>query len=385
MKRSIYILTLIGFILIGLGSCSNDTEIDTSTLEGKREALTKNKDKVAELKAEIEKLEAEIAELDPSSVKKEKALNITTTKVEKKDFEEFIEIVGNIETKGNYTATSEIPGTITSMNYKEGDAIGRGSLVATIDNESTLKSKGELELKLKLARDVFERRERLWKQNIGSEIEFLTAKNNVESLEKSIETLGTQISKANVYAPAGGVVERVNLRQGELASPGVPIINIISTANVQVVADVAETYLPVIKKGSKINVHIPSLNMDREAKITKIGTLINPNNRTFKIEANISNKDRVLKPNLQTMIKISQFKAEDAIVVPTNIVRRNAGEEFVFVIEQTPSGKRAKKQIIKTGKSFEGQTLIEAGLTGDEELVAEGGNLVKDGSLLRIR
>jgi len=378
---------MVGFLLIGMVACSggDETGIDTSTLEGKREALAVNKTKISNLKDEVKKLEEEIAMLDPSSVKKEKAMNITTAKVEKKDFEEFIEVVGSIETKGNYTATSEIPGIITRMNYKEGDNISKGALVATIDNETSIKSKGEIELKLELAKDLFARRERLWKQNIGSEIEYLTAKNNVESLEKSLETLGSQLSKGNVYAPAGGVVEMVNLNQGELASPGVPIINIISTANVQVVADVAETYLSKIKKGAKISVNIPSLDIDRDAKITKIGTLINPNNRTFKIEANISNRDRVLKPNLQTMIKISQYKVEDAVVVPTNIVRRSGEEEFVFVIDQTATGKRAKKQIIKTGKSFEGMTVIEEGLTGDEELVDEGGNLVKDGSLLRIR
>ena len=381
---------MVGFLLIGMVSCSGGddgggTEIDTSTLEGKREALAAKKTTISDLKDEVKRLEEEIAKLDPSSVKKEKVTNITTAKVEKKDFEEFIEVVGSIETKGNYTATSEIPGIITQMNFKEGDYISSGDLVATINNETSVKSRGEIELKLELARDLFTRRERLWKQNIGSEIEYLTAKNNVESLEKSLETLGSQLSKSDVYAPAGGVVERVNLHQGELASPGVPIINIISTADVQVVADVAENYLSKIKKGAKIDVHIPSLEIDRSAKITKIGTLINPNNRTFKIEANISNRDRALKPNLQTMIKISQFKLEDAVVVPTNIIRRSGDEEFVFVVEQTASGKRAKKQLLKTGKTFEGMTVIEEGLMGDEDLVDEGGNLVKDGSLLRIR
>lgn len=381
-------LILIGllFTLIGFSACNSSkskSNLDDGSLEGKRAALTEKKDLVTALKADIKKLEKEIATLDPSSVKKEKVVSVSTIKVEPQDYEEHVEVFGTIETKGNYMATSEMPGVLTTMNYKEGDLISKGSLVATIDGQSFDNSKAEIELQLNLAKDVFQRRERLWKQNIGSEMEYLTAKNNVEALEKSLVSLATQVSKTNVYAPAGGVVERVNIHQGELASPGVPIINIISTANVQVVADISEQYLSVIKKGDRIQVEIPALDIERSAKITNIGTLINPANRTFKIEAQISNSDRKLKPNLQAAIKIKQFGQKDAIVIPTNIILREKGEEYVYVVDSSGEKPMAKKQSIKSDRSFDGNTLIVAGLTGEEAIISDGKNLVKDGVLVK--
>ncbi len=387
--KTIQSFLLILFTLLSLYSCNqqaNADGIDTSTVEGKKTLLKNKRQELNNLKAEIKQIEKDILAADPDAFgKKKKPVLVTTKKTQKKDFEEFVEIQGTIETKGEYTATSQIPGTITSMKFKEGDKIRKGQLIATIDNQSFSDSKGEIEVQLQLARDIFEKRARLWEQKIGSEIEYLTAKNNVEALEKSLESLGTQTNKSNVYAPASGMVEMVNLNQGELASPGVPILTIISLKDVQVVADVAENYLPMVKEGDEIFVHLPALDLDREARITNIGARINPANRTFKIEANVSNKDGKLKPNLMTMIRIQQFEEKDAIVVPTNIILQDGDEEFIYIVEQTPKGKFAKKQVIERGQSFKGETQVISGLTGDEVFIAEGFNKVKEGDLLRVR
>lgn len=233
------------------GTANNNNEYDLSSIDGKKQAIESKREQIASLKDEIKKLEAEITKEDPSALKKEKVFNITVHQTEKRNYEEFIEASGNIETKGKFNATSQIPGTITYMPFEEGDAISKGSLVATIDNSTFQTNRDEIQVQLRLARDVYERRKRLWDQNIGSEIEYLNAQNNVESLEKRLASLNVQENKTKVYAPASGVVERVGLRQGELASPGMPIVNIISTSNVQVVADLVETYLPFVKKEIK--------------------------------------------------------------------------------------------------------------------------------------
>lgn len=130
---------------------------------------------------------------------------------------------------------------------------------------------------------------------------------------------------------------------------------------------------------------IPALEIEREARISNIGTLINPQNRTFKIEADISNRDRKLKPNLQALIKVKQFEQTEAVVIPTNLIMKDGEDSYVYVVEQTPKGKKAKKQIVIVGRNSNGESIIEEGLTGEESLVADGKNLVKDQDLLRIR
>ncbi len=378
-------LSSLFMVCIVLIFCSCGGAEFEDNLEGKRKELKAKKEAQKELQTAIKGLEKEIAELDPSSVKKEKETNVKVDSSRLKNYEEYVEVFGTIETKGNYTATSEMPGNIISMNYKEGDNIQKGALVAIISGDNFDRSRDEIDVQLKLAKDLFERRERLWKQNIGSEIEFITARNNVEALEKKIASLNAQVAKTKVYAPGSGVVERVNLKQGELASPGVPILTIISTSNVQVVADVAENYLPVIKKGDKIEVEFTSLEMEREARITNIGTMINPANRTFKIEAKISNSDRKLKPNMQALIKIKQFGKKDAVVIPTNVILRDGTEDYVFIAQETDTGMRAKKKMIKTDRSYNGESLVSEGLAANELVIGDGKNLLKEGDLLKLR
>lgn len=383
--------SLFTFIVILIYACggaaAEPTEkgglVDDGSVESKKEILQAKKKERSTLDAEIRGLEQEIEELDPNAFKG-KPILITVQPVEKKDFEEFTEVAGTIATKGTFNASPEMGGTIRTMNFKEGDNIRSGQLVAKIDNEPYLKQKEELLLQLNLAKDIFQRRDNLWKQKIGSELDYISAKNQVEALEKSLSSLETQVAKANVYAPASGVVEMVHLKQGELAGPGMPILTIINTAKVQVEADVSENYLKSVKTGDKILVEIPALEINREARITNIGSLINPENRTFKIEANISNSDRKLKPNLLAMVKIRKFFEKDALVIPNNSILQNSEGDFVFVVEQTPQGKIAKKIMVELGETSENITQVLGGLTGEETLILEGKTKVKEGSLLTI-
>jgi len=388
MNKIVNVLTFSFFLIIMIFSCSPPVEqnelVDDGTIESKKAILQDKKAKIASLSADISKLEKDIITLDPNAFKGKPVL-VMADKAKKMDFEEFTEVTGSIVTKGNFTANAQMGGTILRMNYEEGDRISKGKLVAEIDAEPLKKSREELELQLKLAKDVFERRNRLWAQKIGSEIDFITAKNQVEALEKSISSLDVQLDKNKVYAPASGVVEMVFAKQGELAGPGAPILSIVNTVNVQVEADVSENYLSSVKVGDEIMVEIPALELNRKAKISNIASMINPENRTFKIEAKISNSDRKLKPNMLTLVKIRQFYEKEAIVIPTNAIIQGENEDFVFIIDQTPQGKLAKKMVIERGKTTDNLTQVKSGLTGSETIIADGKNKVREGSLITVQ
>jgi len=388
MNKIVNVFTFSFLLIILFFSCSQaeatDELIDDGTVESKKAILQDKKAKVSTLNTDISKLESEIIALDPNAFKG-KAILVITDKVKKMDFEEFTEVTGSVVTKGNFTANAQMGGTILQMNYEEGDNIGKGKLVAIIDAEPLKKSREELETQLTLAKDVFNRRSRLWKQKIGSEIEYLTAKNQVEALEKSIASLDVQLDKNKVYSPASGVVEMVYLKQGELANPGAPVLSIVNTVNVQVEADVSENYLSSVKVGDEIMVEIPALDLERKARISNIASMINPENRTFKIEAKISNNDRKLKPNLLTLVKIRQFYEKDAVVIPTNAIIQSDEGDFVFIIEQTPQGKLAKKVVIERGRTSESFTQIKSGLNGTETVITDGKNKVREGSLLTVQ
>jgi len=375
------------FISLFFIACGGDTEfVIPETIEEKR-ALAKTKrtelnslkEQLRELESQTEQLQAAIDEQDPAIIKK---TLVTTIPVKKSDLNRFTQVQGTVQTDDIASAVSEVGGRITRLTVKEGSFVKKGQLIAAIDLESLDKQVAELQTAMGLANEVYERQKRLWDQNIGSEIQFLQAKNNKERLEKSMETIKFQKTKANVYAPISGSVEMVLTKQGEVAGPGVPIVQILNTSKVNVVAEVPETLLKAVKRGQKIKIEFPAIDKEVTIPVTQIGRTINPANRTFKVEAALNNAKGELKPNLLAIIHINDFSAEDVITIDQNIIQSGVGgEKYVMTVGE---GNIAKKTFIKTGESSDGQVIITEGLTDNMLLIGKGGRSVAEGDVLEI-
>lgn len=354
-------------------------------LEGKQAFLKTKQQELKTLRKEIEKLEYEIDSLTPDSEKEKPRVLVTSMPVEKKTFKRYINIQAKVEADDIVAASSETGGRIINLTVDEGSYVKRGQLIAKLDMETINKQIAEVETSLSLANDVYDRQKRLWDQNIGSEIQYLQAKNNKERLEKSLETLNYQLTKANVYAPISGVVDMVFSKAGEMTAPGSPIVQILSTGTVKVAADVPEKYLRDIKRGEMVTVEFPALDSEKNAKVSLIGRTINPGNRTFKVEVNVPNKDGLLKPNLMAAMLLNDFTAENAIVIPLELVQQEvSGRSFVFVKGMNEEGAYAKKIMVETGESYDGEIIIVSGLTGEEELIKEGARGLANNELIKI-
>lgn len=381
---------LIRFFALSIlfGACTtgqNDEFAIPEDLAGQKQLLKEKEEELRVLTDFIAQLKTKIGSQDPEAVKVQKKL-VTTTTVDKKDFEHFIEIQGAVDADDLVAATSEVAGRIIQLKVKEGQNVRAGQLIAKLDLEQINKQIAELEKSLELANTVFERQSRLWNQNIGSEIQYLEAKNQKERLEKSLETLRFQLSKSDVYAPISGVVEEVVLQGGEVAAPGQPIVQILNTNKLKVVANVPETYLRSIKVGEMVTVNFPALNQQQKARVSMIGRTIEPANRTFKVEVNINSQGGLYKPNLLAIMLINDYTEEDAVVVPLETVQQEVGgKSFVFVKETSEKGPIAKKVYVKTGKSYGGDIIIAEGLSGGENLILEGSRGLAENEMIEIQ
>jgi len=380
-----YLLT-ISILLLSLTACNKEANPKTDSiptdLAGKKAYLKERKEELRTLNRKIAKVEAEIGELVPATEKARKLVD--TMLVPTKDFKRFVEIQAVVQSDDMVVASSETGGRILQLQVKEGQAVKKGQLIARIDLEQIDKQAAELNKALELATDLYERQGRLWKQNIGSEVQYLQAKNNKERIEASLETIGFQKTKANVYAPISGVVEQEFLKAGELAAPGMPIVQILNTAKIKVVASVPETYLGKIKKGAMVDIKFPALDKTTRAKVTQLGRTINPGNRTFEIEVAMANKGGLLKPNLLALMLVNDFSIDNAVVIPIEIVQQEvSGKRFVFLKEDGPDGAIAKKVYVETGETYEGEMVITKGLQGGESLITDGGRGLTDGQLVK--
>jgi len=363
-------------------SCQQEDKIPED-LAGKKDYLLKKKQELKALEKSIDEITAEIEKEEPPKAKPRK--NVSARKLTRQDFNRFSEIQANVEADEPTYASSETGGRIVSMNINEGDYVKKGQLIARIDMESVNKQIAELKTSRGLAQDLFNRQKRLWDQKIGTELQFLQAQNNLERIDRSLETIQYQLTKANVYAPSSGYAEMILAKSGEMAGPGAPIIQILNTSKLKVVASLSENFLGKIKRGQMVDVSFPAIELETKAKVSQLGRTIDPANRTFKVELNVPNSKGQLKPNLLATIKVNDYSSKDVVVVPLELVQEEiSGKKYVMVVEQEGEAEISSKKYVETGESYQSQIEILSGLTGDETIIVDGARTLADQELIEV-
>lgn len=380
----ILVAALVLFAFLTQGCQNNSAENEIVSLEKKKDKLRQKKNEFRKLQDAIAELEAQIDLLENGNEREDKALVALDTLM-RKDLQHFSVFQGNVQTRNQVMASAEVSGRIVSIRVREGQTVSGGQLIATLDTEVIDRQIAEVETTLSLARDVFERQQRLWNQNIGSEVQYLEAKNSMERLERSLETLQTQRSRAVVKAPKSGVLDQLLLREGELVSPGSPVAIIVDLRNLKLAVNVPENNLPRVNVGDRVEIDFPSLNESFTSRISRIGSSIDIENRTFLVEADLPAGHPRIKPNLMGRLAVNDRTAENAVVIPLNIVQYElGGRAYVYVAFEKDGRLRAKKKYVKTGLSYRGQIEIREGLEEGDLLIVRGQQEVSSDQLLTL-
>lgn len=386
MKKAITLLSISLLLL----SCGKEKEKSVEeVIEGRN--LTEIKSKKAELSKQKSELTAKIDQLDEAinELDTSKTLNLVFTRVVKDTlFKHYAEVQGDVATDENIIIYPEFSGILKEVKVDEGDQVRKGQTLAIIDDGGLSSQLAQAEAQATLAKTTYERQKRLWEQNIGSEIQYLEAKTNYEALQNSVDQLKSQLSKTVVTAPFSGVIDNVISEQGEVVNPGQnQLFRLISLKNMYVEADVPESYLNKIQKGTDVKVEVSSIDKEFDGRVKQVGNNINPNNRTFEVQVAIPNEKGLVKPNQIATIKLNDYTSEKAIIVPESTIQKNAlGESLVFVLEpETDSTGIAKKVNVKTGYVYKDNIEITEGLKPGQVLIVEGGKGLRDGQEVKIK
>lgn len=367
------------FIIL-LASCGGDDATKNKSLvelEAKRDAL---KTKYGEIGKELAEVEAAIIAMDTAV----KPPLVTIMTIDRNNFSSYFRVQGSVQTDQNAQVLPEIPGVIKKIFVSEGDNVNKGQQIVMLDDNLLRIQIQQLEMNLALAKDLFQKQERLWKQNIGSEVQYLQAKNTVNNIEEQIKQVKETLNKYIVNAPFSGIVDQINLKEGEFASQMMPLLRIINLSNMYIQADVSESYIAQVKKGMEVNVVIPNIDTIKST-ITRVGNFINPENRTFKITVNLP-KNELLKPNLVGTVSIADYTSSNTLALKSSIIMHDAeNRSFVFIAENNGKDLVAKKVIIETGKSYQGYTEIKGGLTSKENIIEKGARKLVDGQEIRLK
>ena len=366
-------LFLAGTLL--LASCGGESKDPKAQLE-------KLKSDQAATQAKIAALEAKTggpAEVAPTPV------SVMNAKPE--SFKSYLEVQGRVDFDQNATVGSRAAGSLTSIRVQRGDRVSKGQVLATVDASILDASMAELRTRMDLARIVYEKQKGLWDQQIGTEIQFLQAKNNYQALQRNLATLNQQKALYNVVAPFAGSVDEVLPKLGEITAPGAPVVRLTSGSGGKILADVSEAYGNSIKAGDNAVVTIPDLGGEElPATVRVVSRGINATSRTFTVELRLKSAKAVdLRPNMVATVRIQNYAAANATVIPVDLVQHDEQNSYVYIVDQEAGKAVARKRIIKTGNNYNGKVEVTKGLTAVDQIISGGYQNLNEGQKVVVQ
>jgi RND family efflux transporter MFP subunit len=363
-----------------LAACSQPAvEGDLQTLTWKRDS-TKNV--VDALNQQIDQYDAAIAALDTSATYDV----VTAYEVNPAMFSHYFEVFGTVEADKSINLYPLNSGKVERIHVKEGQKVSQGQLLVSLDTDLMESSIKELETALSLAKTVFTKQQRLWiDEQIGSEIQYLQAKNNYDGLVQKLQTLKEQKSMSEVRAPFAGTIDEVFTKEGELAAPQMPTIRLVNTSSVYIKADVPESYSNRVKVGTPANVAFTSMDYEVASEVLQVGQFIQEGNRTFSINVSLPEADDV-KPNQMVHVALQDYKNETALSVPSSLVQQDVeGNDFVFALNKMGAYSEVSKVFVEAGLTYEGRTEIKSGIEAGAQLVDKGSRSVRTGQRVHVK
>jgi membrane fusion protein (multidrug efflux system) len=373
MKKITLLIILGTFLLTACGP--RDQQSQLQRMERQRDALNEK----------IELLKAELAQGRSGEPQvREQLMYVAVSEVKPEVFQHFIKVQGTVESDNNILIPSQTSGIVKKILVDEGDRVTKGQLLAELDGAIYESNIAEVENALDLAITIFERRKRLWDKNIGSEIEFLQAKNNKENLEKRLETLQEQYQLTKITSPINGNVDDILIKEGEMAATGGGTIRIVQLSRLKIAAALSENHISRVKKNDIVRVEIPVLGLHFENSIGSVSQVIDPDNRTFEIEIEVPREQKNIKPNMLAVVTITDYTNPQAIVVPQNIIQKTATEQFLFIASGENGRWIARKKVVQTGESNDNRAEITVGLEEGDFIITFGFQNLADGQTVTL-
>lgn len=370
------IANIITIMLIGAVislSCGENKQSQLKKLQQKQKALD---EKINDLKKE--------ADTSGSGTINKNAVKVGITEVKYQEFNHYVEIQGNLDGDKNITVYPQSMGVIESILVNPGDKVKKGQVLAKLDDAVLQKNLKDLRSNYEYAKEVYEKQKNLWDQKIGSEMQYLTAKNNKESLEYKIAALKQQIDMTRITSPIDGTVEESYFKIGQAVGGSTPVFRIVNFSNLKVVANVAETYATKISKGDRVVIYFTDLKKEYEGTVSFVGRYINNVNRTFQIEVLLDESFPDLKANMLAIVKINDYKVADAIVLPINVVLNDTKGNYVYTAARENRGFVAKRTDVTVGMIYNGLADISSGLSPGDTVITVGYQEMSNGKEIRF-
>ncbi len=362
MKKLIYLVIPV----LLLAACQGQKQ-------DKAAELVKLKKQRADLDLKIQALEAGVHDST-------KAIPVSVTVLSPVDFRAYVEVQSQISGDDNILATPKAPGTVKSVNVVVGQHVTQGQVLATLDASAVEQQIEAVSPQLNLQKSIYEKQQNLWAQNIGTEVQLMTAKAQYEATQKQIAALQTQRDMYRIVAPISGNVDAVSLKVGDFAAPGMSGIKVVSGSKLKAEANIGQNYLGKVKEGDKVTLIFPDINDTLQARLTHVSQVVDVISRAFSVQVLLAPSSK-LHPNMSCIMRISNYDNPKALVVPVSVIQKTSNGEMLYVAD----GSTAKSVLVKTGMNSNGRVEILSGLKEGDRVITTGFEEMDNGENIKIQ
>lgn len=321
---------------------------------------------------------SETGAADSTSSVNDKTKMVEVVSLQTQVFNNFVEVQGKVDADENVSINAEMPGTVSKVNVQLGDQVSAGQILAELDSKVIQQGIAEVQNGLDLASTLFEKQKNLWDQKIGTEVQYLAAKNQKESLEKRLASLLEQLKMSKIVSPINGIVDAIDIKLGQATMPGLPAMRVVNMNSLKVKGEIAESYLAKVKSGNDVIVIFPDMMDTVRTKITYAAKVISPLNRTFTATVNLDGK-KEYHPNMIAIMRIIDYSNPKAFVVPVSTIQKASEGDFIFISEN----KKAKKIKVEVGRAYNGNAEILEGLKEGDQLITKGFQELNEGETIK--
>lgn len=327
-----------------------------------------------------------------------RTVRVETLTLEPVMFQDVVEMTGTVEALDDATLSAQSAGTLTGLK-RLGSYVGQGEVIAQIDPgllragvQQAEAAVAAAQAQADLASDTYRRQEVLYADSIISATEFeairtqrAQAQASLAQAQAALTQAQEQLRNTTLIAPFGGTVEQHFAENGEQVAPGMPVVRIVNTSRVKVVAGVPERYASEIERGTSVELSFNAYGQGRrDGTVTFVGSVINPSNRTFPVEIEIPNRDRTLKPEMIAKVFVTRAELADRLVVPQTAVIRDENGVTMFVVDRRGGTPRAERRDVALGASYGGRVVVADGLRAGEEVIVVGQTNVTQGDAVEV-
>jgi multidrug efflux pump subunit AcrA (membrane-fusion protein) len=203
----------------------------------------------------------------------------------------------------------------------------------------------------------------------------------LKEMEAILEQERTRLQNAKIVAPFRGEISRKYVDAGALVSASTPLVNLVHTETLKIVANVLEKDIPLLRVGMSAKIRTESYpERVFEGRVEKVNSALDLATRTLQVEIYIPNSDRLLKPGMFSNVEVVLLTKPQTLVIPREAILEAGNEMFVFVVE----GNKALRRPITIGYEQERMVEVLQGLNAGDQVVIKGQQMIREGSAIRV-